>query len=333
MRAVRVIATLLLILVVAFGVLYVVGPREPVDLTVDVDERAIRDDPVAYLAERESRVETLREGQNKEIVWAYPASRAKTPLALVYAHGFSASRNEIAPVATDVARALGANLFYMRLAGHGMDGRAMGEVSVNDWVNDMAEALAVAEAIGERTVVVGTSTGASLAALAALEPGLRERIDGLVQISPNYALADPKAAVLDFPFAERIVTLIEGEERGFEPVNERHAANWTTRYPTRSVITMAALTRELRGRTFEAASVPTLFLFDEGDKVVDHEATRRVAERWGQATGALVNIELVTGTEDPYRHVIAGDSLSPSTSGRVTDAIVHWIEGLRLDPA
>ena len=328
MRILSGVAVALLILAVVLVGLWFLGPREEVDLTVSIDEDAIAADPIAYLAAAESDVPDIREGLEKGIVHAFPQSRAKTPLAIVYAHGFSASRNEIEPVARDVAARLGANLYYMRLAGHGRDGAAMGEVTVNDWVNDMAEALAVAEELGERTIVIGTSTGASLAALAATELGLRERIDGLVQISPNYRLVDKRTIVLDAPFAERLATLFEGEERGFEPENELHGANWTSRYPTRAIVTMAALTREVRGRTFEAIRVPTLFLFDEGDRVVDHHYTRRVARRWGSAYGTRVNIELVEGTDDPYRHVVAGDSLSPSTNGRVTDAIVHWIESL-----
>ena len=333
MRALRMIAIALAVIVVALGVLYVAGPREPVDLAVTVDEDAIRADPVAYLAETEGRFENIRPGKQKEIVYAFPRSKAKTPLAIVYAHGFSASRAEIEPVASDIARALGANLYFMRLTGHGRDGPAMGEATVNDWMRDMAEALAIAETIGERTVVVGTSTGAALGALAALEPGTRERIDALVQISPYYALADPRGKLLDLPFARHLVRLVEGEERGFEPVTALHGENWTTRYPSSAVVVVAALVRELRGRTFENAAVPSLFLFDEGDRVVDHELTRKIAGRWGRATGARVNIELVEGTDDPYRHVIAGDSLSPSTSGRATDAIVHWIESLGLDGA
>ena len=327
MRVFRVIS-ILLVSLLALAVLWITGPREPVELAVAIDEEAIAADPVAYLEAEEAAVPGVNERHRKEIVWAFPQSRAKTPLAIVYAHGFSASRNEIEPVVSDAAERLGANAFFMRLAGHGRDGAAMGGVSVNDWINDMAEALAVAEQIGERTVVIGTSTGASLAALATLEPGMRERIDALVQISPNYGLADRRAAVLDFPFAEDIVRLVEGEERGFEPVSELHGTEWTTRYPTRAVVVMAALTRELRGRTFENAAVPTLFVFDEEDRVVDSASTRRVAGRWGRATGARVNIETVSGVEDPYRHVIAGDALSPAMTGPITDMIVHWIESL-----
>ena len=64
-------------------------------------------------------------------------SRAhQTQWAVVYIHGFSASRMETAPLADTIATALGANLFYARLAGHGRGGAAMGEPSVQDWLAD-----------------------------------------------------------------------------------------------------------------------------------------------------------------------------------------------------
>ena len=316
------------VLVAALAILYVLGPREPVDLTVSVDRDAIAADPVAYLAEQEGFVDGIRDGLQKEIVYAFPNSRAKTPLALVYVHGFSASKNELRPVPDRVAEELEANLFYMRLAGHGRDGDAMGEATVNAWINDLAEAIAISEELGERIVLIGTSTGASLATLAATEPGLRERIDGIVQVSPNFALTNWKARILDFPFAEQILSVAEGPERSFEPVNAMHAANWTSRYPTRSLLPMAALTREVRRRPLEAIRVPTLFVFDEADTVVNHEATRRAAARWGSAYGTPAHIELLHGTDDPYRHVIAGDSLSPSTTERAVEIITPWISAL-----
>ena len=330
MRRARMSLIVVAVLIVALAVLFVAGPREPVDLTVRADRDAVGADPVAYLAAREAEVRALRPELAKEIVYAFPRTRAKTPLAIVYVHGFSASKGELRPVPDEVARELGANLFLTRLTGHGADGAAMAEATVNDWINDLAEALDVAEALGERTVVIGVSTGATLAALAAAEPGLAGRIDALVQVSPNYRVRNRLAFVLDLPFAEWIAPTLGGAERSFEPVNERHAANWTSRYPTVATLPMAALVREVRGRTFENIDVPTLFVFDEGDTVVDHEATRAVAARWGRATGATVHIELIEGTGDPYRHVLAGDALSPGTNERAIAIITGWIETLGL---
>ena len=333
MRRLRLVLIAFLVLFVAFAVVYVTGPREPADLTVRVDREAIAEDPSAYLTAQEASVPGIRPGLQKEVVYAYPQSRAKTPLAIVYVHGFSASRGEIEPVVGNVAAAFGANTVYTRLAGHGRDGAAMGEATVNAWVNDLAEALTAAEAIGERTVVLATSTGATLATLAAANTDLIEQMDALVQISPNYALRNRLAFVLDLPFAEQIVRLAEGEERSFEPVNEKHAAFWTSRYPSRAVLPMAALVRAARGITYERLTLPTLFLFSEEDTVVDPAATREVAARWGSAVGTRVNIETIADTDDPYRHVIAGDALSPSTTERATTIIVDWIASAGLaDP-
>ena len=92
----------------------------------------------------------IRPGLQKEIVWADPATKAKTPLAIVYIHGFSASKGEVRPLPDKVAAALGANLFYTRLTGHGQDGAAMANGSVNAWINDYAEAIAIGRAIGDR---------------------------------------------------------------------------------------------------------------------------------------------------------------------------------------
>ena len=69
----------------------------------------------------------IRPGLQKEIVWANPATKTKTPLAIVYIHGFSASKGEVRPLPDKVASALGANLFFTRLTGHGEDGAAMAE--------------------------------------------------------------------------------------------------------------------------------------------------------------------------------------------------------------
>ena len=86
----------------------------------------------------------------KRIVWAGAAGQ-KTPLAVIYVHGFSASAEEIRPVPDEVAKALGANLFYTRLAGHGRSGDAMAEPLAGDWIEDMAEAMAILQKLsGER---------------------------------------------------------------------------------------------------------------------------------------------------------------------------------------
>ena len=77
-----------LFLVIVGGVLYLVGPRTPVDTSISIDKTGIAADPEAAIARSEANVAGIREGAAKQIVWAFPRSKARTPLAIVYVHGF-----------------------------------------------------------------------------------------------------------------------------------------------------------------------------------------------------------------------------------------------------
>ncbi|MEM7379280.1 MAG: alpha/beta fold hydrolase, partial [Pseudomonadota bacterium] len=192
------------------------GPREPVGLSPVRPFDTPPTDIETWLAEQEVAVSGIREGVAKEIVWADPGTRARTPLAIVYLHGYSATSAETRPFADNLAAALGANLHFTRLTGHGRDGDAMASARVQDWIDDTAEALAVGRAIGDRVVVVGTSTGGTLATLAAADAAFG-RIDATVLISPNYRVKAAGSALLTVPFARQLVPLLVGDTREWAP--------------------------------------------------------------------------------------------------------------------
>ena len=118
----------------------------------------------AWLTEQESAVADVVPGTAKTILWAdeEPGGR-RTDIALVYLHGFSATRRELSPTIERVGEELGANVFFTRLAGHGRTAEALGQATVEDWKADVREAWEIERRIGERVEVIGTSTGASLA--------------------------------------------------------------------------------------------------------------------------------------------------------------------------
>lgn len=321
----KIVIYILLLLIVIGAVAWIFGPREPVDLSVNFDTASIGEDVDEWLANREDGVENLRDSARKEIVWAYPSSKAKTPLALVYLHGFSAAKGELRPVPDMAADELGANLFYERLRGHGRDGPAMAESTVNDWVQDAAEAVAVGKRIGEKVVLVANSTGGSLAAVAASLPDLRDKIDGIVFISPNFKVRAAGSQILTMPYAAYLVRLVVGKERGWEPANEAQAENWSERYPSSAVLPMAALVKTARAVPFEQIDIPALFIFHPDDRIVDHAATAEVTKRWG---GPADVIE-VEESGDASNHVLAGDILSPANNDMIASAIVDFANGLR----
>ena len=200
----------------------------------------------------------------------------------------------------------------------------MASASVNDWLNDTAEAIEIGSRIGEKVMLVTTSTGGTLATLAATRPELRDRIAGIVFVSPNFGIRSRLAGLLTIPFARAILPRIAGSERSFDPANEGHAQNWTTRYPTVAVLPMAALVRHVRTLPLGDVEIPALFVFHPDDQVVNPAVTETVIERWG----GPVTVMRVDSSGDDYNHVIAGDILSPANNGTVADAITKFANGL-----
>lgn len=299
------------------------GPRVPDDTTITFAAETIGEDAEAYLAKSEAAVSAIRSGQQKQIVWARE-DKAKTPLAIVYVHGFSASSAEIRPLPDKVAAALGANLYFTRLTGHGQDGAAMAGGSVNAWINDYAEALAVGRMIGDRVVVIATSTGASLATLGATDPRLAGSVAGIVMISPNFGIQAAGSFLLTMPWGRQIAELIIGPERSFESRNPQHAQSWTTRYPTSALLPMARLVELAVAARVEDIKMPALFVFSNKDKIVRPDITATIAQRWGGPHQTLI----VEASGDPDMHVIAGDILSPATTDALAQACIDWIKSL-----
>lgn len=312
------------ILVLALGVLFLTGPRVSTDTTITFDAAQIGGDPEAWLASREAQVPALRPELAKEIVWALPNSKARTPLSIVYVHGFSASKGEIRPVPDEVAAAFGANIFYTRLTGHGQDSAAMGTATLNAWVNDVAEALAVGRSIGERVVVIATSTGAPLVTWALTQPALAESVAGVLFVSPNYAIQASGSWLLTLPWGLQFAELVTGKERSVTPANDMHARYWTTTYPVTALPPMAAAAQLGRNTAVENIDVPALFVFSDADKVVRPNVTRQVWARWGAPHEMMV----VEGSGDGSNHVIAGDAFSPDMNALASGRMIEWIKTL-----
>lgn len=275
----------------------------------------------AWLAEREARAGAIRPGCAKRIDWA-GAPGARTPLAVVYVHGFSASPRELEPLPETVARALGANLFLTRLAGHGLDGAAMGRATLGAWRADLAEAFAIGRALGERTLVVGCSTGCTLLTLA-LADG--EPAAGAALLSPNYGIRSRRAQLLlDVPLLRTWVPRLLPGVRG-EPAPGEAGGIWTHGWPSRALIPMAAAVRAVRRVPLDQVAVPALFAYAAADQVVDPERTGSVLRRWG---GPVAHHPLgpVPGG-DPASHVLAGP-LSPAGTEPLARAIVDWARTL-----
>ena len=245
----------------------------------------------------------------------------------MYLHGFSATLEEIRPVPDLVAEALGANIVYPWLTGHGRDGAALGRARAGDWLDDTAEALAVARGIGRRVLVMGTSTGGTLAAYAAGEPDMVARVAGIAMIAPNFGIAAPAARILGWPGARIWGPWIAGTERCFEPVTPAHTRFCTECYPTEAVVPVGALVAEVARRDLGAVTLPVLAIYAPADTVVDVAATEAALARWGGPVETW-SADLPAGGVDPVAHAITGDILSPAMTDAVAARIAGWAAGL-----
>jgi len=306
------------------GLLVALGPRVEMDLEVPPAELppGSPQELADTLQARESALGDVTPGAEKQVVFARPDAPAPTPLAVVYVHGFSATRQEVSPLPELLADSLGANLFLTRLTGHGRGSAAMAEASLNDWLRDVEEALAVGGRLGARIVLVGTSTGGTLALWAAAQPRWRSRLAGVFLISPNLGLPDPRARILLWPWGGALARLVEGPDRSFEPRNALQERYWTTRYPTAALLPMMAAVKMIEETPLGAVEAPTLIAYDPDDDVVDPRETER---RFPDLGSPVKRLQPVTVPEGADAHVIAGDILNPALTVPLLTEVLDFL--------
>ncbi len=318
------------------GTIYFSGPRPSVDwteastypATIHIVASALPDSIAAlpaWFATQERAAGVTDPDVAKRVVFADSMRPAKTPWSVVYLHGFSATRQETSPLSEEVARALGANLYETRLRGHGLPGDSLGHVQARDWMGDAAFSLDVARRLGDSVLVIGTSTGGTLGVwLATLPKPVREGLQALVLISPNFAPKDPVAGLLTLPWAEVVLPRFM-PKREWTAKNEEQKRFWTMRYPSTALFPLQALVEHVRDASLNDYDVPTLVFYNASDHVVDAKRTTT----WLDALDANGTVKaervLVFPTNGEDGHVIAGRIVAPSQTAMFRDRIVAFV--------
>ncbi|MCX7677608.1 MAG: alpha/beta hydrolase [Spirochaetes bacterium] len=311
----------LIILAILLLVIFL-GPRVKVDTTIP--PIAIPDDVESYVKESEAKFADITPGAEKTIVWFNSTKKNKTPFAVIYLHGFSATRQEIAPVCDIVAKNLKANLFYTRLRGHGRPADALKGVTVNDWLTDTVEAIEIGKRIGEKLIIISTSMGGTLTTWYALTQRT-DNIAAAVMISPNFYPARKEARIMTWPWGKQIAHLLIGEYRTWKPQNELQAKYWSWKQPTEATVTMMGLVEMVKSLDFHKFQLPLLMILSPNDKVINYSLAK---QRFEEATSGKKKLVEITDSTAETQHVIAGDILSPNTTKRVAEEIISFIRNL-----
>lgn len=275
-----------------------------------------------YLRRCESCFPTIRKDCEKKIVW-YGGRRKKTAQALVYLHGFSASRMETWPLCDRLAEALGANLFYTRLRGHGQDGPAMGAARVEQWLIDGLEAVAIGSRIGGQIILVGMSTGGTLATWLAAQPSVAPLIHRLILLSPNFFPKNPLAAATMWAPSRRLLERACGGSLSVPVAGPCHERYWTVRYPLRAVGTMMQLVRLSWQVDLKNAAMPVLMLINPWDRVVN---VSLALARFGSFSAPGKKWQFFSGNKDLGRHVLAGAILAPEGTDKALSILQAFLK-------
>lgn len=277
----------------------------------------------SYLARAEARYPELTPGTEKTVFWAGNPGVA-TQTAVVYMHGFSATRQETAPLSRIVARGLGANLFCTRFAGHGMSGEALAAATVDDWLRDGVDALRIGATIGGRVVVIATSTGASIAmALSIVASAVQP--EAYVLMSPNLGPRAKGVGIALLPFGEQIMRRIVGPRRSWRPKSELEGLYWTTEYPIGAVVPMMQTVRLARRAGLAELSAPAMVIYSPEDTVVDPRRIERAIARVGSAS---IQSWRITEPESHSKHVHAGAIQAPNSTEGVAERILRFLDGV-----
>jgi pimeloyl-ACP methyl ester carboxylesterase len=236
-----------------------------------------------HIAEREASL-PVKEGNESRIIWA-DSAKTKTPLSVVYLHGWSASAVEGDPVHRQIAQDLGANLYLPRLAEHGLSSdEALLDITADALVDSAKEALSIAQLIGDRVVIMATSNGGALALyLAESIPELA----ALILYSPNIEIYDPTAKLLDDPWGLEIAKKVKGSNYHIANMPDSRKPYWYHKYRLESLPQLQAfISRAMTPINFKTVDEPVFLGYyykneAEQDKVVSVPAMLQMYEQLG----------------------------------------------------
>lgn len=284
MKKIRWLGIFLLLLIIV----YFLGPR-PAAPAFSTDRVIVPAEPAAlekYIREQEA-AHPLKPDNEARIIWFNDTLKQPTEYSIVYLHGFSASQEEGAPVHQQFAKRFGCNLFLSRLEDHGIDtSEPLLQVTAERLWNSAKQAYAIGQRLGKKVIVMATSTGGTLALkLAAEFPD----IAALILLSPNIAINDPNAWLLNNHWGLQIARLIRGKYIYARDTTALYARYWNPKYRTESAVQLEELIEStMKASTFQKVKQPVLLLYyfkdkDHQDAVVKVSAMQRMFTQLGTA--------------------------------------------------
>lgn len=260
----------LLIVLVILAIVYFVGPKvEKPNLDTSLPKVSSDLSQLEQgIHDREAAIANIKANNEARIVW-FDSLPAKTEYSIVYLHGWSASQMEGHPLHVEIAKRYGCNLYLPRLAGHGLDEQeAMLNLTADQVLNSAKEAIAVAKQLGNKVIVMATSTGGTLALHLA---GGDEDIVALLLYSPNIEIYDKNAKLLTGPWGVQLAKAVKKSDYHEFEASEEKQKYWTTKYRVEALTHLQALVdNTMVPETFKKVTQPVFMgYFYRNDSIQD----------------------------------------------------------------
>jgi esterase/lipase len=309
----------------ALIILYLIGPTpDTPEYDPTLPEVPSMEFLQEYLEQRDRGL-AIKPGNDAKIVWANDSTRSQTDVAIVYLHGFTASREEGESTHRKVAEAFGCNLYLARLDQHGLESDEPLLHYTADGVWESAKtAYAIGKKLGKEVIIMSTSTGGTLALkLAATYP----EIKALINYSPNIEINDPAAFLLNDPWGLQIARIVfDGDYRVLD-TDEEYKKYWYAKYRLESIVQLQELVETAVTKdVFKQVTCPVFngvyYKNDENqDDVIRVGAVREMHE----AISTPKNMKVLVEFPEAGTHVIPYSKTSGSVEA-VQKATVDFMQ-------
>jgi pimeloyl-ACP methyl ester carboxylesterase len=329
MKLLKWLAIILIVLIIV----YLLGPRPSTPKyetglpTVPADATALEQ----YVKTNEAQ-HKIKPDNEARIIWNNDSLKQPTDYAVVYLHGFSASQEEGDPVHKDFAKKFGCNLYLSRLDAHGIDTteQLLPFTAAGVW-NTAKEAYAIGKQLGKKVILISTSTGGTLALKLAAE---YPEIAGLILLSPNIAINDGNAWLLNNNWGLQIARLVRGNYNVAGDTTAIYAQYWNNKYRMEATVQLEELLEStMKESTFKKIKQPTLLLYyykdeDNQDPVVKVSAMKRMFEQ----ISTPVNLKRQVPLPNTGDHVLGSPIKSKDVESVSRECEKFGVEVMKLVP-
>lgn len=264
------------------------------------------------LAESDHNIKPNNEAR---IIWN-DSTKEKTPYAVVYLHGFTASQMEGDPIHRRFAKEFGCNLFLSRLSEHGIDTtEALLHFTADRAWESAKHALAIGKQLGEKVILMSTSTGGTLALMLAAE--YPQDVFALINLSPNIAINDPAAFLLNDPWGLHIARMVMGGNYRVTDANEEHARYWNKKYRLESLTELEELIEtSMNDDLFARIKQPCLTLYYYKDEQrQDPQVKVSAMLDMHEQLGTPADLKVIKAIPEAGAHVIGSALTSKDVEG------------------